>query len=307
MFQPTISRRAFRDQYEQFMADWGCETSTEFYRLTDPEIRTHVQEGGSGDPLVFIHGGTSLAADWAPLLATLQSEFSVYAPDYPGRGLTEYHNYRNCDFRSFAVEFVDALLDALELDTATLVGNSMGGYFGIAYALAEPDRVDKLVLVGAPAGIDTWVPPVKRLMAIPGLNRLLVETVFRPSLDQIRDDYGNGIVVNVAALDVEYFQFKYQSRLLPGVQKSWYTALEQLISIKGFRRQYYLREELDGLDTETLFIWGDSDGFAPPASGERACETMPNAQITVVNDAGHFPWFDDLEGVAKPLSEFVRV
>jgi pimeloyl-ACP methyl ester carboxylesterase len=303
----------FRRLQDEFLDGQGVDAESRFYDLEvdlsrgPKEIATHLLLAGpeDGAPLLLVHGGRSLGAEWAPLVAQLQDKYRLIVPDYPGRGLTEKLNYRRVDFREIAREFVRALLDQLSLSEVVLVGNSMGGYFSLAFVTAYPDPVDQMVLVGAPAGIDKWVPPFRRLMGVRGINWLLSKTTARPTRDGLREAYAASSVADPSRISEDYLDFKYASQVLPGVQKSWYTALEQLITLRGFADRYYLRDELPNIETATLFIWGRADAFAPPESGEAASQMMPDARIEVVDDAGHIVWLDQPERCAELVREFV--
>jgi pimeloyl-ACP methyl ester carboxylesterase len=97
-----------------------------FVQIANPGLRVQVLEGGQGEPVLFIHGGDGVAAQWEPLLSRLSSGFHVYAPDRPGCGLTDMFNYRDVPLREHAVDFVEATMNALGLESASLIGNSMG-------------------------------------------------------------------------------------------------------------------------------------------------------------------------------------
>ena len=107
-------------------------------QLREPLIRVRLLEVGSGRPLVVFHGGDGEAVDWAPLMGPLQRHAHIYAVDRPGCGLTDSFDYRTVDLRRHAKDFVESLLDALGLETAVLVGGSMGGFFALVGAIELP-------------------------------------------------------------------------------------------------------------------------------------------------------------------------
>src|SRR5215475_12766896 len=108
-------------------------------------------ECGDGPPLVFVHGGGSMAASWLPLLAHMQGVRAI-AIDRPGCGLSARYNYtREPSVRMHAVEFLERALDALGIESADLVGNSMGSLWTLWLALDRPERVNRLAAVGCPA------------------------------------------------------------------------------------------------------------------------------------------------------------
>src|ERR1700761_5808098 len=142
----------FRRAQERALAKYRVQAQSRFVTLNKPALKVHVLEAGRGHPVVLIHGGGTAAVTLAPLLSALAESFKCFAPDRPGCGLSDRFDYANAPFRQHAVDFVTSLLDALKLPKAALVGNSMGGYWAIVFALAAPERVTKLVLVGGPAG-----------------------------------------------------------------------------------------------------------------------------------------------------------
>lgn len=110
------------------------------------EINTHYLVGGEGSPLILIHGGASCAVDeWGHNLESLAQYYRIYAPDLVGFGKTDRPrvNYTFELFSSFFVEF----LNALNLKSVSLMGHSLGGGIALGFALRQPDRVEKLILV----------------------------------------------------------------------------------------------------------------------------------------------------------------
>jgi pimeloyl-ACP methyl ester carboxylesterase len=240
-----------------------------------------------------------------PLLCSLHRSFRIYAPDRPGCGLTGPFDYRGVDFRQHAVDFPRSILDALELPQATLVGSSIGGFFSIAFALAYPGRVDRLVLVGAPTGLDRRVPAALGLLATPALNRLLYATVLRPSPKTTREGFRQLGVAHIDRLSPEDLECALLGWQLPGAVSSWLWMLQRAFTPRAaLRPDLYLRDELAGLSVPTLFVWGDRDASAPPSSGQGAAETMPNARVEVVQDAGHYAWLDAPDRCRELIASF---
>src|SRR2546423_11966136 len=117
--------------------------------VTDQEgRRTYaIGRGESACPTVLVHGGLSQASEWSLLAGRLPGH--VVVPDRPGCGLSYPIDYRKIDFRKAAAGWMLDLLDGIRADQADLVGNSMCGYVSVVFALAHPDRVRRLVLVGS--------------------------------------------------------------------------------------------------------------------------------------------------------------
>jgi pimeloyl-ACP methyl ester carboxylesterase len=135
--------------------------------------RVHVVETGDGPPVVVVHGTGGPALFYRPLLERLAG-VRVLAPERPGQGLSERAELPRPGYRRAAVAWMEHLLDALDLDAATLVGHSMGGLWSLWYALEHPSRVSRLVLLGGPPALPGERTPLPyRVVATPGLGRLV--------------------------------------------------------------------------------------------------------------------------------------
>jgi len=134
--------------------------------------RTYVIGRGSGPrPTLLIHGGLSQAGEWSVLAGRLPGH--VLIPDRPGCGLSYPIDYRGIDYRAAAAEWLRDLIDGIGADQVDLVGNSTGGFFSMVFAMAHPERVHRLALVGAPAGIHKEVPLFVRLWGTPITGQLI--------------------------------------------------------------------------------------------------------------------------------------
>src|ERR687885_131706 len=153
---------------------YGLEVESRFVQLGEPRMRARVTEGGEGAPVVLVHGGGGVGATWAPLMARL-SGVRLVVVDRPGFGLSGGFNYRGVDLRRHAVAFLESLLDALGIERAAFVGNSMGGLWSFWLALDRPERVSMVAQLGSTALLlDTLAPLPMRLLSVPGLNRLVL-------------------------------------------------------------------------------------------------------------------------------------
>ena len=150
--------------------------------------RTHVVEVGDGPPVVFLHGTSTSSlsfltrdvrgADGERCLLERLDGMRAIAVDRPGFGLSDPVPVPRERFRDGAVGFVDEILDKLGLETCALAGSSMGGTWALWYALANPARVRRLVLLGAAPLLPGTRPPVApRLMSAPVIGDLLTRVV----------------------------------------------------------------------------------------------------------------------------------
>jgi pimeloyl-ACP methyl ester carboxylesterase len=292
----TRSEARFAASEQQLFDELGLDLRSGFLWPSDPERRIHVLEGGSGRSMLMLHGGNSVAASWAPLIAHLASRYRVIAPDRPGCGLSHRQSYRGVDFRKHAISFVSDVMDGLGLERVTLVGNSMGGFWSLLYALARPDRVERVVLLGEPAGSGPTPPRRFRAAATPYLNRLLFSTVLRPRPDT---RLFKGLMAEPARAGEALLACAFAGASLPGANEAWRTMLELVVGTRGpVRLTHSLIPDLSSLQPPVLFAWGDHD-FAPIENGRSISRAIPSSTFEVVRDAGHLVWIDQPAEVAR--------
>lgn len=144
----------FEEHRLALLARYGFEGESRW--VVDREgRRTYAIVRGEGPcPTMLVHGGLSHAGEWHSLAGRLPGQ--VVIPDRPGCGLSYPIDYLGVDYRRAAADWLLDLADGIGSDQVDLVGNSMGGFFCIA--IAHPERVRRLVLVGAPAGLDRTLP-----------------------------------------------------------------------------------------------------------------------------------------------------
>lgn len=270
-----------------------------------PVKNVHFLKAGKGRPLILLHGGGSHSVEWAPLLPELKKYFELYLVDRPGCGQTDFFNYRGVDVRQHAVDFIRSFMDAVGLQQASFLVQSMGGYFALCFGLKFPERVEKLVFIGAPAGLNRWVPLPLRLMGTPGLNRLLINSVFRPSPKSVRGLYKNLFVHNVDKVRETFLEHVYYHQLLPGNTPSFFSLLANLLAFRGWRKHLLMTPELSRLEVPAGFIWGANDAFEKPETGKPKAQFIPQYQFSVVKEAGHCPWFDQPEQCAALVVEML--
>lgn len=267
-----------------------------------------IARGGADCPTLLIHGGLSQAGEWALLAGRIQGD--VIVPDRPGCGLSYPIDYRGLDYRREAAEWLCELLAGIGAERVNLVGNSMGGFFSMAFATAYPDRVRRLVLVGAPAGIDRWIPPVLRLWGNPVAGRLIAGLrLTNPSTAETlrRRVFAPLLVAHSERVPRELLELSIAAASLPGAGRTSYSILRSVSTLRGWRRELLMREAMAGCAVPTLFLWGERDAFAPPASGQDLAARMPEATLEVLPDAGHLPYLDQPETVAGAINRYLAL
>jgi pimeloyl-ACP methyl ester carboxylesterase len=266
-------------------------------------VRTHYLEMGNGAPLLAIHGGNSMSASWARLAKPLSSRSRLIMVDRPGCGLTDKINYRGVPFREHAVEFTRDFLDAIGVQKTAILGNSMGGYFALAFALAYPDRVTSLILIGAPPMISEHLDPGHRVIGIPGLNRWIYALRATMASFGVSAKPPGFLYAHPEKLTSPEIEAQRAAEALPGAEDSWLTMVEQVTGGGRYASAYNLRNELAPVRPPTLIIIGDRDGID---TTQQVASTMPEARKVIVRDAAHIPWVDDTGTCTRLILDFIR-
>lgn len=253
-----------------------------------------LSETGSGSPVVLLHGGgpgASGLSNFSRNIDALAEHHRVIVPDLPGYG----RSTKGVDGRDpfgFLADTVRAVLDALDVPRASLVGNSYGGACALRLALDTPDRVDKLVLMG-PGGIGTTrKPPTKGLTAL--LNYYGGDGPSREKLETFIRDF---LVFDGKAIPEAVIDERYQSSIDPEVVANPPLRRPSGLSApKVLWRMDFTRDKrLAKLQTPTLVIWGAEDKVNRPDGGETLAKTMPQAELFEVPNAGHWVQWEQSE------------
>ena len=260
---------------------------------------TQVIELGDGPPVLLVHGGLGEAFQWGPILAPLARRHRVLAVDRPGHGLADPFDYRGVDLLAHARQFLGDILDALDLRSVPIVASSMGGLWSVAFALAHPVRVPRLVLVGAPAGVKRAHPLMLRLSTVPGLTWIVRALMKRPTREGVRSFFKQLLVAHPERLEDDFLDLAVasQSRNTP----TWFTLIDRTVEPGGMRRELVLGERWNDLSVPTTMVWGEKDAFAGPEDGEAIAARNSRVRVVRIPDAGHAPWLDEPDRVVEVI------
>jgi pimeloyl-ACP methyl ester carboxylesterase len=272
--------------------------------------RVHLLEHGAGKPVVVLHGTANPAGFLLPLLEELDGVHAI-APDRPGVGLSDPVDLPRDGYREQAVAWLDRLLDTLELDATTLLGHSGGGVWALWYALAHPDRVERLVLLGVPTLPKTRCPLPVRMMATPGLGQLLARMVPPSPEATLRFASAVGERATLAGRPdlVDLLVAAGRDPLTDRAAKVEFRALISpfaLLSPSGWRRRGRMRpDELGQLAMPTLLIWGERDPVGTIPVAKAVTDLIPHARLKVL-PTGHGPWLGEPTRTAAAVLELMR-
>ena len=293
------------DAEKRLFARYEVRPTPRFLEFDSEPTRIRVLELGSGPPVLLLHPAGYFGAVWVSQLARLRGH-RLLAPDLPGHGLSGALDYRGLDLRRKFVADATALLDGLQIDQAAVVGNSLGGMYALWLALAAPERVTRLAIVGLP-GIALAGPRVDlglALLGVPVLNRFLLRLPSNPKRTRAMLTPSLGRPASQAA-DREIFEIHYLAGRRPEVVLSLTTMLEREFRWKTVRPEWIVRDdELASLAMPTCFIFGDKDAYGGREIVDHAAREIPDARVESIS-GGHLPYLDQPDECARLLSEFL--
>lgn len=297
----------FQAAEDAVLARYGVVATTRYVELADPALRVRLLESGEGPPVLLVPGDGAVAAAWAPLIAELHGYHAIVL-DRPSFGASDRFEYRGCDLRRHGVALLHSLLDALGVDALPIIGSSGGAQWSLWLAIDAPQRVTRLVPMGAPAVcLPGFHPlPPMRMLTVPGLGQLLA----RMPAPNAKATGKMLAKTDARLLDhPEIVELYHAAGKLPGYGSSVAAIFQRSMRPGGFPRASSLigDDELRGLIQPTLFVYGEEEPFGPPALATRAAALMPDARVELVARGWHHPWLADATGVGRAVREFLAV
>jgi len=257
-----------------------------------------VDTGGDDKPvMVFVHGLSGTWQNWLLNIPAFMDSHRVIAPDLPGFGESPMPRER-ISIQGYA-RIVDGLLHALGVDSAAVIGNSMGGFVAAELALSFSTRVERLVLVSA-AGLS-----IEEYRRAP----LLVGARIWAGTATWIGARGHSVITRPRArrLGLQLI-VRYPERLSPELTyeltrgagtPGFVPAMEALLSF-GYR------DHLSRIEVPTLVVWGGNDMLVPSGDARKYVELIgDNARREMFEDTGHLAMLERPSRFNRLLADFV--
>jgi pimeloyl-ACP methyl ester carboxylesterase len=271
-------------------SDWMDINWNEHLRWVRVQDRwMNVLEYGSPDdePVIFIHGLSGCWQNWLENIPHFARDHRVIALDLPGFGQSEMPA-KEISISNYA-DTIDALMTELGIDTARIIGSSMGGFIGAELAIQHPARVERLVLVSA-AGLSIEYIRTVRTQGL----RHRAENVAFFYLGWVASR--SDIVARRGRLRAALMKLvvAHPTRLPPAL------TIEQVSGSgkPGFSDaldamcNYPLRDRLEKISCPTFIVWGDKDLLVPVRDAAIFEELIDDARKIIYTDTGHLPMME---------------
>ncbi len=290
----------------------GVFTSLESRTLSLGGLTLHYFAGGSGSPVVLVHGiGSSASLEWRFTLDVLAREHQVFALDLPGFGQSDKPAV---DYGlSFFQDTVRAFIEALNLPHVALMAVSFGGRVALGLALDSPAVIDRLVLVdslglGPPRRVLTY-----RLLLIHGIGELMMSStemaLRRLSPSTVRRFWGWYVSrphpIEEVLGDSQLADYR-QMMATPAYRAAYLATLRAVASLRRLRDGVVVEQRLGELSMPTLVVWGRHDHIFPAAHAEAAQRKIPQSRAVIFEDSGHTPQLEEPDRFNQLVLDFLR-
>ncbi|GAA4477776.1 alpha/beta fold hydrolase [Enteractinococcus fodinae] len=264
-------------------------------RTTDWEI--HFHEAGSGHPLILIHGsapGTSGWKNFYPNIEVLSKSFRVLALDLPGWGDSDPASPDKANH----VEAVLQFMDALQINQAALVGNSMGAMTALRVASEWPDRVSHIVASGS-AG-----PLAPKIFSPEGMSeglRALISAYQEPNQQNMREFYDaitfeQGVISEEAVAEraeAAAAREDHRNNFLAGISTPGYLPMSTI-------------DQVSAITAPTLLIHGRDDRVVHFENSLQLCTLISSARLYLMNQCGHCPQLEYPDEYNRVVKQFIE-
>ena len=254
---------------------------------------THYIEMGDGEPVILLHGYFYDSLQWSKNLEALAKEFKVYALDLWGFGYST-REPMDYDYYLYANQLLK-FMDALGIEKASLVGQSMGGGTGILFCTQHPERVNKVILV-ASGGLPNPPKLMSRIACIPGVGEFLFRL--------------KGSRKGILKANFVYDENKLTDEYVESVTRFHKVKGTTQVLLKVLRRQFWdtLSEEIHTLGTTglpILIVWGRQDQSIPVKLAQEMHRILKGSRLEIIDQAGHCPNDEQPEVFNRLAIEFL--
>ncbi|WPP46784.1 alpha/beta fold hydrolase [Pseudomonas sp. AN-1] len=280
------------------MSQYTQDNTSHFVQVGD--LRLHYNDAGSGEVVIMLHGSGAGATGWANFHrnvdAFVEAGYRVILLDCPGFGKSDPILSAEPRFVVNA-RYTKGLMDALDIDRAHLIGNSMGGGSALAFAVEFPERLNKLILMGAGGvGKTSLFTP----LPMEGI-KLLFQVYREPTLDNLKKML-NVFVYDPSTLTEELIQLRLNS------------ILANPLHLENFLKSVELSQfnfgdfsaDLPGIKAKTLITWGRDDRFVPIDWSLKLLNGIPDSRLHVFSQCGHWAQWEHAAAFNRLVIDFLK-
>jgi pimeloyl-ACP methyl ester carboxylesterase len=256
---------------------------------------THYHDVGEGKVVLLLHGsgpGVSAWANWRHAIPALAGSARVLALDLVGYGATERPDTVRYSLRTWT-DHVWNFLDELGIDKVSVIGNSLGGRIAMQMAEDNQDRLDRLVLMGAPGVGMTLTEGLKALRS------------YEPSFDAMSTLLKNYFAVDKSIITDDLVQIRYEASAAPGAHEAYrlmffhpdHAGSELAVS----------EDQVRAITVPTLLVHGREDRVVPVDVAWNMIDLLPNGDLHVFSRCGHWTQIERADEFNRLVADFLEI
>ena len=257
------------------------------------EVATNYHDIGVGAPVLLIHGsgpGVSAWANWRLPIGALSQNFRCLAPDMAGFGYSTVPQGYEFTRKNWLDQLV-AFLDAVGVEQVHVIGNSFGGSLALALAIAHPDRVGKLVLMGS-----VGVP----FELTEGLDAVWGYEPSIPNMAAIMRIFA----YNQALVGEDLVRMRYEVSARPGIQES-YAAMFPAPRQRWVEAMAHKEADIRALPHKTLLVHGRDDKVIPLQTSLTMNQWIVDSQLHIYGRCGHWTQIEYAGPFSRLVTDFL--
>lgn len=285
---------------------YGLEPTEHYIDLKSPGVRIRAQVIGSGRPILFVHGGVWPGAVFASLIREL-SGFRCVILDRPGCGLSSALDYSKYAYKTVTAQVLIGVLDAVGIETTSVLGQEVGAAWAIGLAAAHPARVDGLILTGAaPLLHEQPVPTFLKVLASP-IGALIVRLPQSRGQGRsiLRQD-GHGASLEAGQIPDAYLDWHVALMRETATIRNERALIRATLGRGKWRPEVtFEADELARLQQPMLYIYGTNDPESTVDRVRHVVSLLAGAELHLLEGGGHLPWLDDPSQVGARVGGFL--
>jgi 2,6-dioxo-6-phenylhexa-3-enoate hydrolase len=261
-------------------------------------IRLHYNEAGAGDEtVIMLHGGGPGATGWSNFarnIGPFSEKYRTFLVDQPGFGGSDAIVTTE-DRDLVHARAIRDMLDALGIEKAHMIGNSMGGASSARFAMEFPDRIGKLVLMGAAGGGVSYTQPLPQ----EGI-KILFDLYVNPSLEGLKK------MIQVFVYDPSFMTEEL-------IQQRYNAMMEHPEHLQNFVKSMAgpgvisdLSMRLGDIKAPSLIVWGRDDRFVPLDHALKFVWGIPEARLHIFSHCGHWCQFEHADDFNRLVIDFLE-
>lgn len=261
-------------------------------------------DAGDGPPIILVHGLLGSHESWAGQIERLSDKYRVIAPDLFGHGSSDKPS-GDYSLSSHAATIRD-LMDHLNIESASMVGHSLGGGIVMQGVYLFPERVDRLALVSS-GGLGPEVSLLLKAATLPGSELVLpvlASDWVRKNTESVVAKLGRwGLPVTLGKSMEETWR-SFQTVADKGSREAFLASTRAVVGPRGqtvSAKQHF--EKFESLPS--LLVWGGKDRMIPASHADNIRREVPNSHVEIFPSAGHFPQLDEPDLFFRVLDRFL--